>query len=119
VPTPGPFDIHVRGLGWFPNPHTPRIFWATVDAPEALKQLAAGTDQALSQLGIEIEKRPYSPHLTLARVERGTPVGGLRQAVAQLDFADFGSFRAEHFTLYQSKTGPKGSLYTSLAEYPL
>jgi 2'-5' RNA ligase len=32
---------------------------------------------------------------------------------------DFGTFRATEFHLYLSQTGPKRSVYSSLAVYPL
>src|SRR5436305_2032623 len=45
-------EIAIRGLGWFPNPHNPRVFWAAVNAPPALVELAKATEQACTELGI-------------------------------------------------------------------
>src|SRR5512138_1942544 len=36
VKATGPVRIDVKGLGWFPNPHSPRIFWAAIHASPAL-----------------------------------------------------------------------------------
>ena len=41
-----PIPISIRGLGWFPNPHSPRTFWAASRGGEALLTLAAATDEA-------------------------------------------------------------------------
>lgn len=112
-------EIAIRGLGWFPNPHRPRVFWAAVRAAESLSALAAATETAAEGLGIAKEKRPYSPHLTLARVEEGKDVAELRRRVAALDSDDFGSFRAAEFHLYLSRPGAGGSVYTKLASFPL
>lgn len=115
-----PFTIDIRGLGWFPNPHRPRVFWAAVRAPQQLAQLAAATDEATFQLGVAKETRPYSPHLTLARMpDPPVDLAALRRAVAALSSDDFGSLDAACFHLYLSKMGPGGSVYTKLATFPL
>lgn len=119
VPVHGPIEIEVRGLGWFPNPHRPRVFYAAIHAAEELSRLAAGTDAVCGEMGIEREGRPFSPHLTLARIRTPVSLEGLRQEVASLPPDPFGSFTSDSFYLYLSKTGPKGSIYTQLAEFPL
>ncbi|HUQ91767.1 MAG TPA: RNA 2',3'-cyclic phosphodiesterase [Bryobacteraceae bacterium] len=111
--------ISIRGLGWFPNPHTPRVFWAAVRAPESLGTLAGKTEEALSALGIARETRPYSPHLTLARIENQPALAGLRRHVAALPSDDFGEFKATAFHLYHSQPGPNRSIYTKLESFPL
>jgi 2'-5' RNA ligase len=114
-----PIPVHVRNLGFFPNPHSPRVFWAGVDAAPDLAVLAKETDQALSALGVEREKRVFSPHLTLARIKEPVPLQRLRATIAGLDSLDFGRFVADRFFLYLSKMRPQGSVYTKLAEFPL
>jgi 2'-5' RNA ligase len=116
---PGPLKIAIRGLGWFPNPHHPRVFFAGIDAPEGFARLAAETEQACETLGIPAENREFHPHLTLARIRRPTDLAGLRKAVAELPSQDFGAFTATAFHLYRSELRPGGSLYTKLASYPL
>jgi len=118
VPVPGPLAIKVSGLGWFPNPHSPRVFFAAIHGPEALAQLAADTDAATATLGIEREAKKFSPHLTLARIKEPDPLIELKRAVAGLPSVEFGEFTADHFSLYLSKTSPAGSVYTQLAEFP-
>jgi 2'-5' RNA ligase len=117
-PAPAPFEIAIRGLGWFPNPHKPRIFWAAIRAGQSLADLAAATESALEPLGIAKENRPYSPHLTLARIEANTELAELRRRVAGLESDDFGQFTATQFHLYLSETNPGGSVYSKLATFP-
>jgi len=111
-------QVHVQRLGFYPNPHSPRVFWCGIDAP-GLAELAADTDRATSSLGIEREKREYSPHLTLARIKEKLNLQPLRETIAALPALDFGPFPASRFYLYQSKLRPTGSVYTKLAEFPL
>ena len=112
-----PIPIEVRGLGFFPNPHAPRVFWAAVHAGPELATLARQTDEALHALGIPAETRPFSPHLTLARIKEPVPLQALRQAIANLPATDFGAFTADRFHLYLSELNPKGSVYTKLSDY--
>ena len=115
----GGFQIAIRGLGFFPNARRPRVFWTGVEGGDPLAGLAARTDQACAKLGIEPESRPYSPHLTLARIESPAGLTSLQDAVAKLPSTDFGEFEAATFHLYRSQPGRGGSVYTSLAEYRL
>lgn len=112
-------EIELQGLGWFPNPHHPRVLWAGVRADPALRDLAAAANQALVPLGIAAETKPYAPHLTLARIKTDEGLIPLRQAIAQLDSVEFGRFRPDSFHLYLSKPGPRGSVYSKLASFPL
>ena len=118
IPVRDPIPISIEGLGWFPNPHNPRVFWVAVHAPDSLKALAREVDRALAPFGIEKEKREYSPHLTLARIKEPVPLQRLRQEIAALLTVEFGSFTADRFFLYQSRLQPSGSVYTKLAEFP-
>jgi 2'-5' RNA ligase len=119
LPSHPPIPIHVCKLGFFPNPHSPRVFWAGVEASPDLAALASETDRALLPLGLKPEGRPFSPHLTLARIKERVPLQKLREAIAALPSLDFGSFTADRFFLYQSRPGAAGSVYTRLAEFPL
>jgi 2'-5' RNA ligase len=114
-----PIPIKVRGLGFFPNPRAPRVFWAGVQAPPSLAELARQTDRALHRLGVPLETRPFSPHLTLARIKEPIPLDRLHSSLAALPSAEFGAFLAGSFHLYQSALNPSGSVYTRLAEFPL
>jgi RNA 2',3'-cyclic 3'-phosphodiesterase len=119
VGAPRAIPIAIDGVGWFPNPHSPRVLWTGVKAGPELAQLAADTDRATASLGIAPETKKYSPHLTLARIKDAVPLTQIRQAIAQLPSLEFGSFEADRFHLYLSKPGPTGSIYTKLADIPL
>ncbi len=117
IPSRPHIDVHIHGTGFFPNAKSPRTFWCGIDAP-GLAELAADTDAATSTLGIECEKRPYSPHLTLARIKAPTDLTALHRSLATRD-TDFGRYTAEACYLYRSQLRPTGSVYTKLAEFPL
>jgi 2'-5' RNA ligase len=115
---PTDFDVAIAGFGYFPNPHHPRAFFAGVEAGPGLAELAHAIEEALRPLGVAKEHRPYSPHLTLARI-KNEDIRKLREHIAKMTNFDFGTFQVSEFHLYLSKTGPNGSIYTPLATYPL
>jgi 2'-5' RNA ligase len=105
-------------VGFFPNPHAPRVFWCGIEAP-GLEGLARDTDRAAAALGVAPEARAFSPHLTLARIKERPDLQPLREAIAAQPPLDFGQFEASRFFLYQSQLRPSGAVYTKLAEFPL
>jgi 2'-5' RNA ligase len=117
---PGPpIEISINGLGWFPNPHSPRVLVAAVHAPESLRKLAHSIAETTDGLGVPMETKPYSPHLTLAKIKNSEGLFPLKQAIAALPTVDCGSFTARDFHLYLSKMSPSGSVYTRLADFAL
>lgn len=115
------FELEVRGLECFGQAATPRNLWAGV-APEApLQQLQAELKQRLDPLGFDFEKRPFRPHITLARFkqQRG-PVQGL---LDEHDQTGFGAVPVNDCVLLQSTQanveGRQGSIYTVVERFPL
>jgi 2'-5' RNA ligase len=118
LPRRSPISISIRNLGFFPNARSPRVFWCGIEAP-GLAELAADTDDATAALGIPRETRPFSPHLTLARIRDRVSLDKLHAAIAALPGRDFGQFEARRFFLYESQLRRGGSVYTKLAEFAL
>jgi len=117
MPERPPIEVAVGKVGFFPNERSPRVFWCGIAAP-GLEALAADTDRATSSVGVAKEERPYSPHLTLARIKERIDLGSLHQAIGAAPSLDFGRFTARSFFLYRSQLSPTGSVYTKLAEFP-
>src|SRR3954454_4892668 len=113
-----PFRVELKGLGWFPNAHSPRVLWVGLEGEESLKNLAQKTEECLTPLGIPKESRVYSPHLTLARIKRPVPLGRLRQAVEGMQPAALGEFTTSSFSLYRSDPGSNASVYRKVQEFP-
>ncbi len=124
--------IAFRGSGFFPTPKAARVFWIGIEADEHLAAVAAAIDLSSAALGIEAEKNPYRPHLTLARASGRTsgrphqPAHGgdakftrLRKQLEKLVPPDFGTMTAREFFLYQSRLSPKGAEYTKIAQFQL
>ena len=113
-----PVALDFRGLGFFPNEKHPRVFWAGIEASPNLKILAAEIEKATVELGIPREQRPFSPHLTLARLESPRLPEKLRTVMQENGGRDFGSLRTKQFHLIESKLRPSGAEYTTLESFP-
>jgi 2'-5' RNA ligase len=120
-----PFILSFGGVGVFPPRGAPRVLW--LGALEGAG-LAAGAQRAIAgratQCGLAIERRPFRPHLTLARVRDGGRGGGarLRTEIAALAgdrVEPVARVRVNEVTLFRSLLSPKGSTYEALARAPL
>src|SRR5258708_15374124 len=113
-----PVILDFRGLGFFPNEKHPRVFWAGIEASPNFKILAAEIEQATEKLGISHERRPFSPHLTLARFEPPRLPEQLRASIQEHSARDFGSLRTNQFQLIESKLKSSGAEYTTVESFP-
>jgi 2'-5' RNA ligase len=128
--TGSPVTIAFRGSGFFPNPNSPRVFWAGMEHDDVLPQLARAVDHACSGLGIPREEHEFRPHLTLARGGSGSPrpkrgersnpkLKYLAEKLQSFPVPDFGTMTAQEFFLYESKLSPAGAQYTKLERFAL
>jgi len=121
IPRVGAIEIRIAGLDYFPNAAKPRVLFAGVSGGSPLIRLAESIDEALGAIGLKREDRPYSPHLTLARI-RNENIHKLRERITNMSKIGFGSFEVTEFHLYLSKTSPsqsaQSSVYSKLRTYP-
>jgi 2'-5' RNA ligase len=110
-----PFTVEWGGLGAFPPRGAPRVLWVGVAAgAEALVAAEKQVSDRLAALGIAREARPYSPHLTLARVRE--PAGLKAATLFERVDASLGETAVDAITLFQSHLSPKGPTYTALSK---
>ncbi|HEX4735956.1 MAG TPA: RNA 2',3'-cyclic phosphodiesterase [Allosphingosinicella sp.] len=111
------FEIALAGVGSFDRRGEPATLWAGVAPQEPLRTLHNKVDQAIARVGIAPDRRAFAPHITLARLPRGTrPVGAFLEAAGSLASPPF---RVEDFCLYESRLTPEGAVYTILERYSL
>lgn len=113
-----PFELQLQGLGVFPGHKQPRVLWAGVADAGPVTTLHHAIDRALAPLELELERRHYRPHVTLARFKqvRAADLGAFIEA-NNLFFVP--AFTVDHFALFTSILHPAGARYTIEAEYPL
>jgi 2'-5' RNA ligase len=98
-----PFDLVIATTGSFPPRRPPRVLWAGIAAGvDPLRAVEREVAARLDPLVPSDENRPYSPHLTLARIKEP---GGMRAAdvFEGLEDAVFGVARVGAVTLFESR----------------
>ena len=114
------FDTALGECGVFPRSGPPRVLWIGLqDRLSSLKAMHEEFNQRLLPLGFAPEDRPFSAHLTLARVKDAPrdAARSLREIVASVQVPG----RRCHInaaTVFQSSLSPKGSSYTRLLTVP-
>lgn len=109
------FSMSVGGLGAYPSIRRPRVIWIGLRAPEALRSLQQGLDTAAEMLGFQKEQRPFSPHLTIGRVDQHASSDGLRDLRAKLEgtqIDEIGIVSVNAIRLFRSELQPAGAVYT-------
>jgi len=107
----------IAGVSLFERQGRPHMVWAGVEPAEPLAALHRKVDQLLARVGVAPETRAFTPHITLARLNRGSgPVASFLALNSDLasEVFTFG-----HVTLYESEMGHGGSRYHPVARYPL
>jgi len=115
------FPLRVAGAGLFPRSGAPRVVWLSL--ADGRRELIAVYDRLRPRLGARgfvPEKRPYDPHLTIARVkdvprQESAAVRGILEETR----ADAGQCRVDSVTLFRSRTSPHGAQYERLWRVPL
>jgi RNA 2',3'-cyclic 3'-phosphodiesterase len=107
------FDVTVEGVGAFPLRGAPHVFWAGLtDGRDNLLEVERVVSRRLESL-VPAEERPYSPHLTLARVKEP---GSLSRTTLFEGLAtrQFGRVHVDAITLFESRLSPKGATHVPL-----
>lgn len=110
--------LRVRGLGTFPSLRRPRVLWVGLEG-DGVGELAECVEQAMNQLGFEPEKRGFTPHITLGRVNGMRGWSHVEDTLKTHLTEDFGESAVEAVTLYRSTLRPDGAIYTPLWTIPL
>jgi 2'-5' RNA ligase len=118
-----PFPLQLTEVGAFPNMRRPRVLWVGIKGEvHKLVDWQQRLDNGLVPLGFAKEARPFTPHLTLARVrENCSPADRLHlgETVARAHAEVDNKFTVTSLNLMRSQLFPTGAVYSSLAEVKL
>lgn len=105
-----PFTVSLDRFGAFPPSGPPRTIWLGVGiGADGVREVHAELARRLARLRFEAEARPYSPHLTVARVrdEHRRRAAAVRATLASISVPPI-AWQVTHASLFESDlSGPK------------
>ncbi|OGX06238.1 MAG: 2'-5' RNA ligase [Omnitrophica bacterium RIFCSPLOWO2_12_FULL_50_11] len=118
-----PFTVSLAGRGTFPSGRRPRVLWIGMGhGAGELIRLKHAIDHVLQDLKFPLEKRSYTPHLTVARAASRQSDVDSSEGVTVASLAPFEGHetcRVSEVALFRSYLSPHGARYSILHKFPL
>jgi RNA 2',3'-cyclic 3'-phosphodiesterase len=111
-----PLSICLDSFGAFPPRGMPRVIWAGIGGDvDSISRLQAELAEQAEPLGFEREKRGFTPHVTLGRVQGQFGLLALIDQMKELGKElNTKPFKPESLTLYRSTLTPSGPVYDTM-----
>ncbi len=113
------FTAEIKGAGAFPNLNHMNVIWVGVNEGwSKVEQIYEQVEKLLSSLGFRRENRPFTPHITIARVRSGRKRDEVAKFLQRLTDESFGTITVDKVRLKQSILSSSGPKYSTLLEVP-
>ena len=113
-----PFHLEIMKPGAFPNLRRVQVVWVGLGGEvDKMTQLQQRLEFALAPLGFAPESRPFTPHLTLARIRSGVSLDERQkfgQLIADARFDMGYTFEVDTISLMRSQLTREGAIYSRL-----
>ncbi len=115
-----PFQVSAKGIGAFPSNDEAKVLWAGFDAQstDLLELIRRAIEKELDSIGLEKEKRPFVPHITLGRFRAMKPVN-IDELSKDLSGHLFGTTMIRDIILFESRSDDQGFRYKVLDRFRL
>lgn len=115
-----PLELTVAEPGSFPPRGRKRVVWVGVEADGDLGGLQGRVAEAVEEaVGLEPDRRPFHPHVTLARCKPPWPKASADALAEAFGPQPAGVFTARRGSLVASRLGPSGARYRTLETFAL
>ncbi len=118
-----PFHLEVKDLGVFPNLRRVQVVWVGISGEvDKLSQLQQHLESNLARLGFAPETRPFTPHLTLARLRNQASLDERQrfgQLVASTKFESAHTIEVDAINLMRSQLTREGAIYSRISSVRL
>jgi 2'-5' RNA ligase len=113
------FTAEIKGAGAFPNLKHMNVIWVGVNEGwTQVEQIYEQVEKLLSGVGFRRENRPFSPHITIARVRSGRKRDETANFLQHLSDESFGTVTVNKVRLKQSILSSAGPKYSTLLDVP-
>ena len=113
-----PFPLTLQGVGHFPPRRSPHVLWVGISAGPELVELYQQVEAAVQTAGLPAEERPFSPHITLARLRDTPPSAVAAYEQVHREFSA-GTTVVTAFHLFESFLTTQGARHVQLNSFPL
>ncbi len=119
------FSYSLSNLGIFGSPRQPRVIWMGIEEPTgALQQLHRSLTDELARRNFPVDRRPFSPHLTLARIKNPLSPDELQKLQRlledpQKELRSPAPQQVRHIDVMKSELSRSGAQYSILQSYEL
>jgi 2'-5' RNA ligase len=113
------FPLRLAGLGVYHKNDRPVTLWIGAERSAPLAHLQTKIETALQRAGLEPERRRFTPHVTLARLDASVAEAKLGAYIQAHNLFQAEAVQIGHFALFSSLRGKEQSVYTSEVEYAL
>jgi 2'-5' RNA ligase len=117
-----PLQMRAEGVGFFPNPHSPRVVWVGIDDQAGLLvDLQKRIETAILPFTAEPGEKNFSGHVTLGRLKNLKPSDARKLAAHAQTVKDrtFGEWTAHEIEIIRSELSQAGARHTTLAAFRL
>lgn len=114
----GVVRVALDGAGFFPSPQRPRVAWLGGVAA-GIAPVVEAVEEVGEDHGFLRDRRPWSLHLTQARLDRPWPPDSVADFLEWGRDLKLGEFAAGEVVLFSSRLQPGGAVYTALERISL
>ncbi len=110
------FDVSLAGMGSFPEDFPNVIFVNVTKGADRMSRIYDTLCEGASSIGIRIENRRFTPHITIGRVKRHNSNIRMRllDFIDEHSLEDFGGFRCNNIALKKSVLTENGPIYEDI-----
>ena len=113
------YDLILSGAGIFKKQGDPKVIWTGIGQSDKLTALNEIVKKGLDEVGVELENRPFRPHLTLGRIRSLKEPGTLEALIDRYKNIELQKVSVNEVILYESILRREGSLYKPVDKFIL
>lgn len=112
-------NLVIEGAGFFGSMRAPKVLWAGVSKAEWLDELNRTAENLCLETGISVSPKPFTPHLTLARIRQIERPIRLIDEVKRHEGTRWYQQKVKEVVLYKSDLTTDGPVYSVINRFEL
>jgi RNA 2',3'-cyclic 3'-phosphodiesterase len=106
-------EMHIEGIGTFPNENYMKVLWIGTKQNEFLNKLHHELDKEFERIGFKLDKE-FKTHLTIGRIKNLKDKQGFKLKIDELKDVKIGKMNINKISLKKSQLTPKGPIYSDI-----